>query len=150
MDIKEREIKKILAGNVAFESGVIVARESNWLVGSQGIPNGWGTMMVAGLYRCEFWFDITEKKQTGFEEAAKVLQCMGKRCRLSGFPGSEAVIRRNGMLNPQVLILERDEYQLRITIYTARSLTAPMACKRTIKIFQKYLPQGVAYLENQK
>ena len=54
------------------------------------------------------------------------------------------------MFNPQVLILERDEYQLRITIYTARSLTAPMACKRTIKIFQKYLPQGVAYLENQK
>lgn len=150
MDVKEREIKKILAGNVAFESGMIVAREGNWLVGSQGIPNGWGTMMVAGLYRREFWFDITEKKQIGFEEAAKVLQCMGKRCRLNAFPGSEAVIRRNGMLNPQVLILERDEYQLRITIYTARSLTASLACKRTIKIFQKYLPQGVAYLENQK
>jgi hypothetical protein len=39
---------------------------------------------------------------------------------------------------------------LRLTIYTARTLTAPFACKRTIKIFQKYLPQGVAYLENQK
>ena len=129
---------------------MIVAREGNWLVGSQGIPNGWGTMMVAGLYCREFWFDVTEKKQIGFEEAAKVLQCMGKRCRLNAFPGSEAVIRRNGMLNPQVLILERDEYQLRITIYTARSLTAPLACKRTIKIFQKYLPQDVAYLENQK
>ena len=150
MDVKEREIKKILAGNVGFEAGRIVAGERNLLVGSQGIPNGWGTMMVAGLYHREFWFDVTEKKQTGFEEAAKVLQCMGKRCKLECFPGSEAVIKRNGILNPHVLILERDEYQLRLTIYTARSLTAPLACKRAIKIFQKYLPQGVAYLENQK
>ena len=72
MGIKEREIKKILAGNVCFEGGMIVARESNWMVGTQGIPNGWGSMMVAGLYKREFWFDVTEKKQNGFEEAAKV------------------------------------------------------------------------------
>jgi hypothetical protein len=150
MGIKEREIKKILAGNVCFEGGMIVARESNWMVGTQGIPNGWGIMMVAGLYKREFWFDVTEKKQDAFEEAVKVLQCMGKRCKLNCIPGSEAIIRRNGLLNPQLLLLERDEYQLRLTIYTARTLTAPFACKRTIKIFQKYLPQGVAYLENQK
>lgn len=150
MDIKEREIKKILAGNVSFEGGMIVAGEGNWLVGKQGIPNGWGTMIVAGLYQREFWFDVTEEKQNGFDEAAKVLQCMGKRCRLECFPGSEAVIKRNGMLNPQVLVLERDEYQLRLTIYTAKSLTAPFACKSSIKIFKRYLPQGVAYLEHQK
>lgn len=150
MDIKEREIKKILAGNVVFEGGMIVAKEGNWMIGTQGIPNGWGTMVFAGLCHREFWFDVTEKKQNGFEEAVKVLQCMGKRCKINSVPGSEAVIRRNGLLNPQVLILERDEYQLRLTIYTARALTAPFACKRTVKIFQKYLPQGVAYLENQK
>ena len=60
MDIKEREIKKILVGNVVFEDGMIVAREGNWMVGTQGIPNGWGIMMVAGLYKREFWFDVTE------------------------------------------------------------------------------------------
>lgn len=150
MGIKEREIKKILAGNVCFEGGMIVARESNWMVGTQGIPNGWGIMMVAGLYKREFWFDVTEKKQDGFEEATKVLQCMGKRCKLNSIPGSEAIIRRNGLLNPQLLLLERDEYQLRLTIYTARTLTAPFVCKITNKIFRKYLPQGIEYLENQK
>ena len=150
MDVIEREIKKILAGNVTFEAGMIVARESNWMVGTQGIPNGWGTMMVAGLYRKEFWFDVTDEKKNGFDEAAKVLQCMGKRCKINSCPGSEAVIKRNGLFNPQVLVLERDEDQLRLTVYTARALSAPFACKRTIKTYRKYLPQGVAYIENQR
>ena len=150
MSKKEQEIKKILAGNIAFEGNVIVAGKGSLLIGKQGIPNGWSAMMLAGLCRREYWFDITDKKQEGFEEAAKVLGCLGKRCKLEHFPASEAVIRRNGIFNPQILILEKDEYQLRLTIYTARTITASFACRKTAKAFQNHLPQGIFFIETKR
>lgn len=149
MDGKEREIKKILAGKVDFEGNVIRAKEGLLLVGRQGLPNGWGAMMVAGLYHKEYWFDITENQKNGFEEAAKVLYCMGKKCKLEYFPVSEAIIRR-GLTNSQVLILEKDEYQLRLSIYMPKELTAAVACMNTVKAFCKHLPAGISLIENKQ
>ena len=149
MKEKEREIKKILAGKVTFEGNVIHAKEGFLLVGKQGLPNGWGAMMMAGLHCQEYWFDITEYKGSAFEEAAKVLYCMGKKCKLEHFPLAEAIIRR-GLTSSQILILEKDEYQLRLTIYMPNELTASLYCMNTIKAFAKHLPEGISLIENKK
>ena len=116
-------------------------------MGTQGITDGFGFMMMAGLYHHEYWFDITENQKDGFEEAAKVLCCMGKKCKLENFPASEAIIRR-GMVHSQIMILEKDTYQLRLSIYMLRSLTSSLICKNSIKAFCKHLPNGISLIEN--
>ena len=146
MSEKEQEIKKILAGNVDFENDIIVAREGISLIGMQGFPNGWSSMLIAGLYSHEFWYDITENTENGFQEAANVLFCMGKRCKLTYIPGSEAIIKR-GMSNSQLLVLEKSQYQLRLTIYSARTATAFLAAQITAKEFTKHLPKGIYAIE---
>lgn len=78
MGKKEREIKNFLLGNVILEGEVLQAKKGVLLVGQYGILNIWRTMITLGLYYQEYLFDITESLDTGFEEARKVLHCMGK------------------------------------------------------------------------
>lgn len=137
----QKEIKKILGGSVALQDGVFVANESPLLIGMQGAPNGVGAMLFAGLYKEEVFLEATKNSKSVRGKAVKVLNCMGKPCRLKAFPEADAVIRRNGLENPQLILLERADELYQLTIYMPKSLMAKLACSKLIKEIAKQLPE---------
>lgn len=137
----QKEIKKILGGSVILKEGYFEADNSPLLIGLQGAPNGVGSMMLAGLYKEEAFLELTTKNQEAKAKAVKVLNCMGKPCRLQSFPEAHAVIRRSGFENPQLILLEQADELTQLTIYTPRSITAKLNCARILKDIGKQLPE---------
>ena len=146
----EKEVKKIRSGNVTFENDRIVAGESRLPISLQGVPNGWGAIMLAGVLKRDYYFQCSRSVNHEYKEAAQVLACVGKKCRLRQLPDAEVVLRRNGMGNPLILVLVREVNQLHLTIYTAKSAMAAANCNLTLQAYMRHLPDGITLVKMNK
>ena len=142
MDEGLKEIRRVLLGQTQrLEDGSIMALPA----GShgrgrsfQGVSTGWGAVHLLGITRRAR--RCTLQKAITLEKLTEILQSQGRLVRLQHTPEALACLCRHWMAEPVLITIQWDGVRFLITAYTARSLFAPLACRRVFRALGKKIP----------
>ena len=141
VDLRMQELRRILMGlYYVDETGMV--RVSDRVYRVQGMLNGADTILTRGLYVEELQRPITGNLQDLLKECVIALENTGKPVRLEASPHTVAVLHFSILLNPSILTIAKRDDTLRISFYTAKTLTAKLNAKRTLQKLLEQLPAG--------
>lgn len=137
-----REIKQALVGWVHYNQGCLeVNRGVGDITYFVGFNNGSTAVRLLGLCARRYEYSMPMRSKGWDVNMLKILYAFGKPLRLSTLPNGAAVFVRRGWRNPVIMTLERNDEQLLVGLYTARSIFASSTLKKMRAALMEKMPK---------
>ena len=138
MDESLKEIRQVLLGKTQkSEDGTLRTVQHRQLCSFQGASAGVGALRFLGISR-KNWV-CSPQKPVSAEKLKKIVKTQGQMVYLEKTPDVLAYLCRNWMLNPVLITAAQENKRIIISTYTARSIFAPLSCRRALKALEKRL-----------
>lgn len=137
----EREIRKILLMDIDYDGDGYVARLEGPRMNYNGVVNGWFELRVFGMKSVKGYYRVSGRGEYNAPE--KTLMTLGRRVNLKTLPDATAMFHMGGMTMPTLLVMERNQQEIVLTVYTARNFYSFIRCNRLLRAFDKRMPSNV-------
>ncbi len=137
MDIRKKEIRRILSGFSVYDGEKIKASSNLFNTDIQGTFTGSFTSRFFGLtaVKRQYKFSVTQKEAEKL--CRKAFADMGRRVELDSAPDALALVFFPHLHNPFVMTADIEGRQLLLQYYTARTILSPLFARLYLSKWEK-------------
>ena len=142
MDIRKKEIRRIISGFSVFDGEKTVAA-GIFNTDIQGAFSGSFTSRFLGLTTVKRQYKFNVEQPEAREMCKKAFSDMGRRVELVTAPDAAAVVYYPHLHNPFVLTADFEGRQLLLQYYTARTIPSVLFGRLYLSKWEKLIPPDV-------
>lgn len=147
MSALKKEIKRILTGIIVDNGEYISAAPNVFGMNFKGTFSGASSVGFAGVSHKKKRYALAVDDEEAIALCCASLITLGREVVLMNAPDAYAVIRIPVVRNPSIIMIEVNEGELVLDVYTARTLFAFFTKRSDIRRFIKGIPEGVIISE---
>ena len=145
-----REVRSVLLGKtLPMENGQIRSMTEDDFALVAGYSDGAAAVRVLGMTRRSRVLETAMKERELLRLADRCMRKAGRSLLLVGEPDTPACLIRYILTKPCVLTFRYVDKKPVVTAWAGRSLTGWISTSRAIAAFERTLPEGVRYAEDE-
>lgn len=140
MDIRKREIRRILNGFSLFDGEYIAASSNLFNTDIQGAFTGSFTSRFFGLTAAKRQYKLSIGPEEAKEYCRKAFSEMGRKVRLTTAPDALAIVFYPHLHNPFLMTAELEGKQMLVHFYSARTPASLVFAMLSFSKWEKKMP----------
>ncbi|MCR5214898.1 MAG: hypothetical protein K6E10_10835 [Eubacterium sp.] len=146
----DMEAKKVLLNQVEIDKDGHYKTVDEFRFAYWGSGDGENRVRFFGVSRKDVFYQSEQNMKKVLDKAGKAMGNIGRGINLKSRDDAVACIVKTYIFYPVVLIFRKEEENLQLTGYTARTFSAPIALSVAIRLFNKALDDSVEKIENKE